>query len=209
MKILVFGATGATGHHLLLQALKLRHSVTAFVRDPSKFKIDSDRIKIHRGDAGDYQSVEDAIKGQDAVLSALGASNPFTRNLTLIKGVQNIVTAMTKQEIKRFIYQSFLGVTENRKELGFLFHTILPQVLRNLVLDHEAKEGIVISSALDWTVVRCAVLTNGAFTGNYKEGEHVISTSLFPTVSRADVAHFMLRQLTEKKYLHKKPRIMY
>jgi putative NADH-flavin reductase len=209
MKIMIFGASGATGQHLVLQALNRKHSVSAFVRDPSKFQGQNDSIRIIKGDVGDYQNVEDAITNHDAVLSALGASTPFRRDFTLVKGIQNITTAMMKKNVKAFIYQSFLGVKEDRNELGFLINHILPLALKNIITDHEAKEDMLIQSNLKWTIVRCPVLTNGPFTNNYRDGEHITSSSLLPSISRADVADFMLRQLEDHKYVRKKPRIMY
>jgi putative NADH-flavin reductase len=208
MKILIFGASGATGRNLVSQALSQQHFVTAFVRNPSKLNIVNDRIKIIRGDVGDYQNVEGATMDQDAVISALGASSPFKRDFTLIQGVQNIAVAMTRRKVRRFIYQSFLGVRESRSELGFLIDRILPIFLRNIILDHEAKEEIISNSNLNWTIVRCAMLTNKPFTGNYMHGEHITSPSIIPSISRADVADFMLRQLNDYKYLNRKPRIM-
>jgi putative NADH-flavin reductase len=209
MNILIFGASGATGHNLVTQALKQGHFVTAFVRDPSKLQLKHANIRIFKGNVGDYHRVDDAMKNQDAVISALGASSPLKHDLTLIKGIQNSVTAMMRQNVKRFIYQSFLGVKENRSELGFLINSFIPFILKNVISDHEAKEDIIFKSTLDWTIVRCSMLTNGSFTGRYRDGEDLRSSSLLPTISRADVADFMLKQITEKKYLHKKPRIMY
>jgi putative NADH-flavin reductase len=209
MKILVFGASGATGHELISQALKHKHFVSAFVRDPSKLRLGNNDIRIIEGNISDYHKVVKAINDQDAVISALGASNPFWRNFTLTGGIKNITTAMAERNVKRFIYQSFLGVRENRKELGFLINNILPAVIKGVVLDHEAKEDFVAASNLNWTIVRCARLTNGPLTGNYRHGEHIASRSIIPTISRADVADFMIKQLSDDTYLHMKPRIMY
>lgn len=209
MKILVFGASGGTGHYLVSQARGSGHVVSAFIRDTSNLKVDQENIKIIQGDVTEYQSVENAITDQEVILSALGASSPFKRDVKLIQGIQNIVTAMTKQHVKRFIYQSFLGVRENRNELGFLLNTAIPALLRNVVADHEEKENIIATSGCDWTIVRCPMLTNGSFTGNYRTGEHIVSSSLLPTISRADVADFMLEQMTDRKYFYKKPRILH
>jgi putative NADH-flavin reductase len=207
MKILIFGASGATGQQLIEQALKQHHTISVFVRRPNKIK--HKNLAIIHGDVTNTSQVESAVKNQDAVLSALGASTPFKRDFTLIEGIENIVMAMINQHVKRFIYQSFLGVKENRNELGFLINKILPVFLKPVVADHELKEKSLINSGLEWTIVRCAMLTNGKHTGVYKAGEHVISSSIVPTISRADVADFMLRQLTASEFLNKKPRIIY
>jgi putative NADH-flavin reductase len=209
MKILIFGASGATGHHLVSQALRSDYFVTAFVRNASKLQSEDVNLKLFIGDVTDYQGVEDAVRNQDVILSALGASNPFKRDFKLVLGIQNIVTAMMNLKVTRFIYQSFLGVRENREELGFFFNTVIPVILKSVISDHEAKENIVKGSGLDWIIVRCPMLTNGSFTGKYRTGEHIKSSSIIPSISRADVSDFMLKQITDKTYVHKKPRIMY
>jgi len=208
MKILVFGASGATGYNLVSQALEKGHHVRAFVREPSKLKIENKNLSIFQGDVSNYQQVEDAVKDQSVVISALGASTPLKRNFILIKGIENIVAAMTKFHVERILYQSFLGVKENRKELGFLLDHVIPILLKGSIQDHEVKENIITSSNLQWTIVRCPTLTNGPFTGKYIDGERIQSSSLVPSLSRADVADFMLKELQEKKYIKKKPRIM-
>jgi putative NADH-flavin reductase len=209
MNILIFGASGATGHNLVSQALSQKHSVSAFVRDPSKLRLHKDHIKIIEGDVSDFQKVDEAVRDQDAVLSALGASTPFKSDAALIAGIRNIAAAMEERNVKQLIYQSFLGVDERRDEMGYVVNKLLPVVLKNVIHDHQAKENIIVSSSLNWTIVRCAMLTNGSFTGNYRHGEHITSRSLLPWISRGDVADFMLKQLTDSSYLHKKPRIMY
>lgn len=72
MNLLIFGATGGTGRALLGQALEQGHIVTAFARDPSKLQTTDPNLRVVKGDALDYQSVETAIQGQDGVLCALG-----------------------------------------------------------------------------------------------------------------------------------------
>jgi putative NADH-flavin reductase len=208
MKILVFGASGATGHNLVSQAVEKGHHVRAFVRDPSKLRIENNNLNVFQGDVSNYQQVEDAVKDQEAVISALGASTPFKRNFTLIKGIENIVEAMTKVHVERLVYQSFLGVKENRKEMGFLLDHIIAILLKSSIQDHEVKENIITTSNLQWTIVRCPTLTNGPLTGKYIDGERIQSASILPSLSRADVADFMLKELQEKKYIRKKPRIM-
>ena len=208
MKILVFGASGATGYNLVSQAVEKGHHVRAFVRDPSKLKIENKNLNIFQGDVSNYQQVEDAVKDQEAVFSALGASTPFKRNFTLIKGIENIVQAMINCRVERLLYQSFLGVKENRKELGFLLDHIIATLLKRSIQDHEVKENIITTSSLQWTIVRCPTLTNGPLTGKYIDGERIQSASILPSLSRADVADFMLKELHDKKYIRKKPRIM-
>lgn len=209
MKVIVFGASGETGRLVVASGLQQMHGITAFVRDPSKLNIQHEHLTFFQGDVSNYKSVESALEGHDGVISALGASTPFKRNLTIVKGIANIVNAMKRQKVGRLIYQSFLGVSEYRSELGLLLNRIMPIVLHSVIKDHEAKELTITRSDLLWTIVRCAMLSNGEATDNYRVGEHIKPSSFMPTISRADVAHFMIKQLTDNHYYYKKPRIMY
>jgi len=208
MKILVFGGSGLTGHEVLEQGLRRGYQLTAFVRDPSKLKIRNARLDHRIGNVANLIEVLNAVPGHDAVVSALGASTPFKRDPALVEGIRNIVSAMEQLDIKRFVYESFLGVKENRDELGFFINNVLSRLLKNVIADHEEKERIIKNSKLDWTIVRPPKLTNGPFTGNYRTGEHITSRSLILKISRADVAAFMLDLLASKQYIRQSPRIL-
>jgi len=77
-RVLIVGATGGTGRQLVEQALERGHTVTALTRDPSALRVEHPRLTVVRGDVLDYVSVEVAVRGQDAVLSALGHKRSFT-----------------------------------------------------------------------------------------------------------------------------------
>ena len=209
MIILIFGASGKTGQHLVSQALDKGNIVTAFVRNPDKIKMQHPNLKIVQGNVIDYEKVEEAIKGQDAVLSALGASSPFKFDQSVVDGTANIIKAMQAQHVDRLIYMSFIGVKESRKAGGFVIKYIAPTILSTEISGHEAREKMVVQSPLQWTIVRPATLTNGKQKGNYRSGEEIASKGFTATISRADVANFMLQVLNDKKYLQKKPGIMY
>jgi putative NADH-flavin reductase len=206
MNLLVFGATGGTGRELIKQALEQGHVVTAFVRNPDKLDIQHSNLKIAKGDVTDGAAVEQAVNGQDAVFSSLGSSS-LKKNPGLVDGVRSIVQAMEKHGVRRFVYQSSLGVGESRKQVSFLVRSIvIPLVLRNAIADHTDKEQAIKQSSLDWVIVRPAGLTDGPHTGNYRHGE---SIQFGAKISRADVADFMLKQASDNAYLHKTPGVSY
>ena len=209
MRILIFGASGATGLELVKKALEQEHDVTAFVRDLSKLPLAHNNLRVIQGDVKDYKAVEQGIKDQDAVLSALGASSPFKRDPILITGVKNIIRSMQELNVKRFIYLSFIGVSESRKDAGFVINHILAPLLHAAVADHEEKENLIKASNLEWTIVRPPKLTNGSPKGIYRSGEDIKPKSLIPTLSRADLADFLLKQVFDKTFLRKAPRVMY
>jgi putative NADH-flavin reductase len=210
VNVLVFGASGGTGRELVKQALAQRHTVTAFVRDPGTFAITQDRLTVTTGDVVDSARVEQAVRGQDAVMSALGSSRSLTRHPALAEGVQNIVKAMEHEGVRRLVYLSILGVDDSRGQLGWLDRFIVvPLILRNVVADHAIQEGLIRRSSLDWVIVRPPRLTNRAHTGRYRDGEDIKSGSMSASISRADVADFMLRQMIDEMYVHRSPAIMY
>ena len=166
VRIVIFGAAGATGRALVTQALTQGHQVTAFVRTPAKFELKHAGLNMVQGDVADAAAVERALFGQDAVLCALGAATPLKRDKTLLNGMDNIVRAVKRSGPPRLIYLSFLGVSGGREQLSLLGrHVVAPLILRNVVTDHEAKENIITRSGLDWTIVRPPRLTNGPHTG--------------------------------------------
>jgi putative NADH-flavin reductase len=210
MRIVVFGASGATGRQLVGQALAEGHQVTAFVRNVSRLDIRSGQLTVVVGDVAEVTVVASAVGGQDGVLCALGAATPLRRDRTLVEGMRHIVCAMEQSGVRRLVYLSFLGVREGRSQLSMVGrYLVAPALLRNVVADHEAKEQIIRQSTLDWVIVRPPRLTNGPRRGSYRSGVDVRATSVIPRISRADLAAFMLRQFSEDAYVRKTPTVMY
>lgn len=209
MRVLVFGASGRTGRELVTQALGQGHRVTAFVRDPAKLISRSPDLALIPGDVVDLAAVHQAVRGQDAVISALGASTPFRRDPRLVDGVRNIVSTMEQMGVRRLVYVSYLGVHDGRSQLSLLGRYLVAPLARAVVADHEAKEALIRQSGLEWVIVRPPLLTNGPRTGEYRSGQNIEAKSLISRISRADVADFMLRQLCDDTYVRRAPALMY
>ena len=207
MNIVVFGASGATGRHVVGQALQAGHTVVAFCRNPAKLNLVHERLTSIQGDVSDFGAVERAVRGADAVLSALGVGRPLKPDPTVVEGVRNIVTAMEKTDRRKFVYLSTNAVAENRQDAGFLIRNIVAKIARHEISDHEKKEEIVKKSSIDWIIVRAPGLTNGAGSGSVKSGVDIRPSSILPMMPRADVAAFMLSQLTDARYIRKPVRI--
>jgi putative NADH-flavin reductase len=208
MNILIFGASGGTGRLLTRQALAQGHTVTAFVRTPTKLDLTHPLLTVIVGDVSDRPAVARAVQGQVAVLSALGAATPFRRDPALVAGVRHIVDAMTGAGVQRLIYLSFLGVGDSRRDAGFFIRHVASRLLRQPTADHELNERAIRESGLLWTIVRPPKLTNGRLTGSYRIGEHIRARSPMPLLSRADVAQAMLRQLDDPAHVRAVVRVM-
>jgi putative NADH-flavin reductase len=199
MKFLLFGATGGTGNQVLLQALEQGHYVTAIVRNPTKISIQSERLKIVQGDVL-TSNLDSAFVEQDAVICCLGL--PANKAGALrSKGTQNIIDAMKKANISRLICQTSLGYDDSKEVLNctsfFFKKIIVPFVLKSTFSEHLLQEKAIKQSGLNWTIVRPGNLTNGKKTGNYKSDFSYSDSKLKVKISRADVAHFILKKLVK------------
>jgi putative NADH-flavin reductase len=202
MRLLIIGATGGTGKQLVQQALAEGHHVTALARTPAKVETRHARLRVLRGDVLDQASLETAMLGQDAVLSALGHMIFYKPTTILSEGTHNIMRAMKSCDVRRFVCESSLGVGDSTWRLG-LFASLLfvPLVLPFYVRDRLRQEELITRSKSEWIIVRPSVLTNGRATGRYCHGLQVGNYLLGNRVARADVADFMLKQLRDDTYL--------
>lgn len=210
MKLLIIGGTGGTGKELIKQALEQGHSLTALVRNPEKVKITHQNLNVIKGNVLDYDKVQEVVAEQDAVLSVLGHKRFIIKTTILSEGTKNIISAMEKRSVNRFICVTSLGINDSRFKLG-LYYTlfIIPFILFLYFWDKAKQEKLIRSSNLNWTIVRPGQLTNGRKRGSYKHGSNVGNFILTKMISRADVAHFILCQLNDTAYLKKTPGITY
>lgn len=208
MQLLVFGASGGTGREIVGQALARGVHVTAFVRDPARLAIQHANLRVVQGDVADTERVALAVEGQDVVLSALGVGTPLKSDPAVIDGVRNVVSVMHSKGVRRLVYLSFIGVSESRADAGWIVKHVAKWPLRHEIADHEIKEELVKSSGLDWTIVRPPKLTNGPRTGQYRTGDDIVAHALLPTLSRADVADFMLRVGIDSSYVGRATRVL-
>jgi putative NADH-flavin reductase len=209
MKIVIFGATGKIGRNLVDQALAQGHTVTAFARSPEKIGPPQKNMLVVQGDVLDPAAVKGAIEGHDVVVCALGMPLLNKEGLRA-KGTKIIISAMIDTGVKRLICLSGLGANDSRDILPLHYKfLIVPLVMRHLYADHERQEDFVRKSKLDWTIVRPASFVKGDLTGQYRHGFTAADKAPRLKISYADVADFMLKQLTGDTYLHQAPSLSY
>ncbi len=203
MNLAIFGASGGTGRRLVEQALAAGHHVTVLVRTPAAFTEPHERLHIVQGDVRQADQVAAVVDGQDAVLSALG---PHERGpVTLCtEAITNILAAMTRHGVRRLVALSAYGARESHD--GGLYNGLLWRMQKEKMVDKERMEGLIAHSAVDWTVVRPSALTNGPHAPHYRTGTD-LRIKVTSRISRADVADFMLQQVTDTTYLRMSPAI--
>ena len=209
MKLVVFGASRGVGLKVVEQALATGHTVTAFVRTPSRFPIEHPNLTLCQGDAMNAIAVEKAIAGQDAVISALGPARPPVPSM-METSAKNIVAAMKKHGVRRLVSTTGAGMRQPEDQPKLADHVIgflLNLLAKNVVLDSAANVKVIQASDLDWTVVRFPRLLDGDLTGKYRFG--YVSRNSSTQLSRADAAAAVLKELMEKQWVRKLPLVSY
>lgn len=203
MKLLVIGAAGKTGQGIVDQALAAGHQVTAFVHHREHYKEPAGLERVVAGDVQNPTTVAKAMDGQEAVLDALGGHFPFLDTTLETDSARIVLDCMRAAGVRRLVILSTLGEGDSSANVhSFYKHLIMPTLLRGAMKDKAGMEAVVEKSDLDWTIVRPAGLTDGEAKGDI----HIVDPETAEKVrliTRADVAAFMLDQLTSHKYLHR------
>src|SRR5579859_3394694 len=209
MKLTIFAATGGIGRQLLDQAIAAGHDVTAVVRDPAKLPREVPAVRADLS-APDPAALEAAIGGTGAVLSALGPRSRSDAGITA-SGTRAIVDAMRATGVRRILVVSAAPVGTvpspgNPHPLkhdpgdGFFMRHLPSPMIQAILREHYADlarmEDVLRDSGLDWTSVRPPRLTNGPVTGRYRVA-YGRNLRRGLTISRADVAHYMLHALDD------------
>lgn len=209
MKIALFGATGGTGRQVLAQALAQGHAVRALARNPAS--LDEAQpgpgaqglLTIIAGDVLDPVPVNACIQGTDAVICVLG-TRPGGQPIEAT-GTAVILAAMRDQGARRLIAVTSMGVGDSQDQVPLFFRVLMKITLKKVMAAKEEQERLIAASGLDWTIVRPGGLTDGPKTGNYRSGLDKSLTAA--RLSRADVADFVLQQLTDQRFIRQSPAV--
>jgi putative NADH-flavin reductase len=195
VKMLILGATGGTGLELVRQAAERNHSITAFVRSSKKLSALRSCIEIIEGNLLDAAELEKVVRGHQAVLSAFGSPPGIGQDRQAFAVA--LTSAMLRAEARRLLIVS----------TAFLFRdSIIPPTylvgqlfFKRAVADAVEMEALVRDSGLEWTIVRPPRLTTKTRTGRYRSREDHLPRFGF-TISRADLADFMIRSVEDRTY---------
>ena len=205
--IAVFGASGAIGQLLIKQALSEGYTVNAYVRKKDTFPVGHANLNLVQGDLDDFVAIKGVISGTMAVISTLGPPLKFRyTGMPVSNGHRNIVKAMKECHVTRFITIATPSIKFEKDKPSLV--TIVPGIMARLVFPKPWKEiteigKIITASDLDWTIVRFLAPKNTPKKGGIKVtfGERKMNFN----ISRADIADFLFRQITDKTYIHSMP----
>lgn len=208
MKLIIFGATGRTGIHLVEQALAAGHDVVAFIRNPAKLDLRHDRLRVVQGELTDAVAVEDVVRGADAVLATLtpqivGGS----KDMPIAAGTRNIVAAMRTHGVRRLVFSWGPSILIPRSPLMRALSRASYALLRLGPESTEVGEAIR-GSDRDWTTVVVTMPHDKPGTGTVRvrtasgSGDRVRLR-----IARTDLARFMLAQADDLRYAQQELRI--
>lgn len=201
-RIVVFGATGRTGMEVVKAALSRGHAVTAFVRDPSRLGEFASQVRWVQGTVSDAARVEEAVRGNDAVICTLSAGDG-----ALIAFTDAVLPAMARAGVRRLVSLVGAGVAQpgdpnsiGRTVMISLMRVVAPALLK----EASAHAERLTKSGLEWTLVRPPRLNSSQATGR------IVHTPRFAAgpshqISRADVAAFMVEVVESDLYVRQSP----
>jgi putative NADH-flavin reductase len=206
MNVLLIGATGATGQELLPRLLAAGHAVTALVRRPEAITTEDARLRLVVGDVRDAALVDRAVAGQDAVVCAFGPRSLRKDDLqeTLMR---NLVSAATKHGVKRIVNLAAWASGQTARYTPWWMRVVAWVVLGRVFADKVRGEQLLYASALDFVNVSPGRLVGGPARGGVKASPD--GKGLENLMSRADLAEFMIGQLTSDAWVRKIPILGY
>ena len=199
MKILVIGAAGKTGTQVVQQALAAGHEVAAFVHQARDYHVSG--VRVIEGDAANREQMNAAVAGQDAVLDTIGGKTPYKTTTLEASVAATIIAAMRQQGVRRLVVTSMFGEGDSAENTPLYDRLLVATFLRGTNKDKAQMEAAVEASDLDWVILRPAILTDDPATGHVQVFE-AESGNKAHKITRADLAAFMLDQLSSDEHLH-------
>lgn len=211
-RILLYGGTGRTGELIVDYALQQGYAVTTLVRNPAKFRRQSDHLTVVHGLPTSLDDVRRAMQGCDYVvmaLSALPESDAFSRRKitpphTLETTMRHTVAVMREYGLKRIVTLSSIGASESWPYAPWYMRLAIKLTnFKVTFADHNAQEALLRQSDLDWTIARPVALNN-----HEAAGKLVVSYDHTPSpfaISRRQLARFMVDCLASREFVHRAP----
>lgn len=202
MKILVLGATGPTGRQVLDLSLKSGDAVTVLVRDPGRLGDLASQVSVVQGDATSVQDLSRALRGQDAVISALGTGKSTAADELFSRAAVALIDAAKQEGVSRLVWMSSFGVGDTFTSASLPQKLLFGTLVREIYADKAKADSTIRESGLDWTLVYPSALTEGPARGTFRAAELIKMRGL-PSISRADVAAFMHQAINSRDWIRR------
>jgi putative NADH-flavin reductase len=168
MKVVLFGASGMIGSRVLEELVRRGHMVKAVVRHPEKIKPASG-VTAAGGDVTDSTGVANAVRGEDAVISAY--SPPRTEPGVLVEVARALVAGLREAGVRRLIVVGGAGSLEVAPGVQLVDTPSFPDAWMAIALAHRDVLPVLKATDLDWTYFSPAALIEpGQRTGKFRLG---------------------------------------
>ncbi|MCM3722867.1 NAD(P)-dependent oxidoreductase [Solibacillus isronensis] len=206
MNLLILGGTGRVGSHLVMNALKDGHHVTALVRTPDKIENQHENLTVIQGNVLKKEDVARAIYGVDVVLSALNTDG----GTTLTESMPLFIDAMEQEGIKRIITIGTAGILQSRVSPELLRYqsSESKRKLTRAAEEHHKVYELLQQSNLDWTIVCPTYLPDGELIGNYRTERNFLPVD-GSQISVPDTADFTYSLLQSNEFIKARVGIAY
>ena len=203
-KIAILGATGVTGKAVVLAALRHGYSVQALARDRAKVDVSNPALKVIEGSADDLSVIVELLTGCSAVISTLGPGfdKEVARKMVSTSATTNVIQAMKKLEIKRYVVMSGASVVmpgdRTTTLANIVTRFVFPFLLGDILKDKYSEYELLKHSSLDWTLVRCPRIRE-----DDRDSHLIIQQAKHDTlwVNTSTLAEFLVDQIEDDKYL--------
>jgi putative NADH-flavin reductase len=206
--VLIIGASRGIGLEAVRTPLAKGYQVRAFARSASQIPITHTQLVRIDGDALKADDISAALRGADAVIQTLGVralGRMITGPIRLFSDATRIlIDAMAAAGVKRLICVTGFGAGDSRQHMPFFLRLPFEALLGRAYADKAVQEMMIKHSALSWVIARPGILTNGPRTRRYQVLEKPEEWR-GGTISRADVADFLVQQIEEDICLGKTP----
>jgi uncharacterized protein YbjT (DUF2867 family) len=203
--MLIIGATGGTGRHVVTQALELDEKVRVLVRRPEEASSFEPSVEVIVGDVLDPVILAAALEGESGVISALGVRLGEPVGTTRSVGTSALMAAMISAGVSRIVEVSAVGVGSSRANQTLTARLLWPSIVGKERLAEASKaEDAIAASTLEWTVIRAPRLIDGQVTGRLHVGVEG-RLPLSAQVTRGDLASALLTELRVGRFLRSFP----
>ena len=199
MKVLIIGAGGKTGALVLAKALKAGHDVTILLHEHKKEEHYPTAVQVVYGDVRNPTRLDQVMAGQQAVIDCIGGTTPFLETDLETSAAKVILEIMKRNAVQRLIVISVMGVGDSKEHAGWFYeHLLMPMFLGGAIRDKTRMEAEIEHSGVEFVIVRPPNLKDSDETG---QTHLVTGEDKAHSITRADLAQFLVDQLTSDRYL--------